>query len=101
MAEQSETGATPGEDLRQAGFGHGAKLAERAREQACKFGVEILLAREGVRAEFPPGKGVGYLGDGTQIVARASVCATGISYRRLRLPNEDRCSRPGMYGMAR
>src|SRR4029450_12108825 len=28
----------------------GAELAERARQQACKFGAEILLARKGVRA---------------------------------------------------
>src|ERR1700723_3044386 len=36
----------------------GADLAERAREQACRFGAEILLLREGVRGEFLPGKGV-------------------------------------------
>src|ERR1700723_4593651 len=34
----------------------GADLAERAREQACRFGAEILLLREGVRGEFLPGK---------------------------------------------
>jgi thioredoxin reductase (NADPH) len=56
----------------------GAELAERARQQACKFGAEILLGREGVRGEFVPGKGVGYLADGTRIVARATICATGI-----------------------
>lgn len=67
----------------------GAELAERARQQACKFGVEILLARKGVRAEFPTGRGVGFLEDGTRIVARASICATGVEYRRLGLPNED------------
>ena len=39
----------------------GAELAERAREQACKFGAEILLAREGVRGEFSAGKRVGIL----------------------------------------
>ena len=75
----------------------GAELAERARDQACKFGAEILLAREGVRAEFPPGKGVGQLADGTRIVARASICATGVAYRRLGLPNEDRFLGAGVY----
>jgi thioredoxin reductase (NADPH) len=75
----------------------GAELAERAREQAYKFDAEILLARRGVRAEFPPGKGVGYLEDGTKIVARASICATGVEYRRLGLPNEDRFLGAGMY----
>ena len=44
----------------------GADLAERAREQACRFGAEILLAREGVRGEFSAGKGTGYLADGTK-----------------------------------
>src|SRR6202043_1670853 len=55
----------------------GAELAERAREQACRFGVEILLLREGVRGEIRAGKGVGYLADGTKIIAPASICATG------------------------
>jgi thioredoxin reductase (NADPH) len=75
----------------------GNELAERAREQAIKFGAEILLAREGVKAEFPPGKGVGYLEDGTRIVARASICATGIAYRRLELPGEARFLGAGVY----
>jgi thioredoxin reductase (NADPH) len=75
----------------------GAELAERAREQACKFGVDILMARAGVRAEFPPGKGVGYLEDGTRVVARASICATGVAYRRLQLPDESRFFGAGLY----
>jgi len=64
----------------------GADLAERAREQACKFGAEILLARKGVRGQFTAGKGAGYLEDGTKIIARASrdrcrVPATGPAKR--------------------
>jgi thioredoxin reductase (NADPH) len=75
----------------------GAQLAERAREQACRFGAEILLLREGVRGEFEPGRGTGYLADGTKIVAHASICATGITYRRLDLPDEDRFVGAGVY----
>jgi thioredoxin reductase (NADPH) len=75
----------------------GADLAERARKQAMKFGVEILLARKGVRAEFQPGKGIGYLEDGTRIVAHASICATGVEYRRLGVPDEDRFLGAGVY----
>jgi thioredoxin reductase (NADPH) len=75
----------------------GSDLAERAREQACRFGAEILIGREGVRGEFPPGKGIGYLADGTKIVAKANICATGIEYRRLNLPNEDRFFGAGVY----
>jgi thioredoxin reductase (NADPH) len=55
------------------------------------------LHREGVRGEFQPGKGIGYLADGTKIIARASICATGVDYRRLGLPNEDRWLGAGIY----
>ncbi len=72
-------------------------LAERARRQAIKFGADILLGREGVRTELMPGKGVGHLADGTQIVARASICATGVEYRKLGLRNEDRFRGAGVY----
>jgi thioredoxin reductase (NADPH) len=75
----------------------GAELAQRARDQACKFGAEMLIAREGVRGEFLPGVGVGYLADGTKIVARATICATGVEYRRLNLPNEERFVGAGLY----
>jgi thioredoxin reductase (NADPH) len=75
----------------------GAELAERAREQACRFGAEILLAREGVRGEFTAGKRVGYLADGTKIIARAAICATGVDYRRLHLPNEEKFHGAGLY----
>ncbi|MGH9439096.1 MAG: NAD(P)/FAD-dependent oxidoreductase, partial [Terriglobia bacterium] len=75
----------------------GADLAKRAREQAGRFGAEILVLREGVRGEFRTGKGIGYLADGTKIVAHATVCATGVAYRRLNLPNEDRLLGAGIY----
>jgi len=75
----------------------GAELAERAREQATRFGAEILLLREGIRGEFAPGRGVVYLADGSKIVSKASICATGIEYRRLNLPNEERLRGAGVY----
>jgi thioredoxin reductase (NADPH) len=75
----------------------GADLAERAREQACRFGAEILLAREGVGGEFSAGKRVGILEDGTKIIARAAICATGVTYKRLGLPNEERFVGAGVY----
>jgi len=75
----------------------GAELAERARDQATRFGAEILLAREGVRGEFSAGKRVGYLADGTKIVARAIVCATGVEYHHLPVPDEERFRGAGLY----
>jgi thioredoxin reductase (NADPH) len=50
-----------------------------------------------VRAEFKPGRFVGYLADGTKIVMHASICATGVEYRRLGLPNEDKFLGVGLY----
>jgi thioredoxin reductase (NADPH) len=82
------------------GFPHGisgAQLAERAREQACRFGAEILVGSEGVRGEFQPGRGVGHLADGTKIIARATICATGVDYRRLDLPGEQKFLGAGIY----
>jgi thioredoxin reductase (NADPH) len=77
----------------------GADLAEQAREQANKFGAEVVLARQGVRGEVVAGKAAGYLDDGTRILARASICATGVEYRRLGLPNEERFRGAGLcYG---
>src|ERR1700680_5102050 len=75
----------------------GADLAERAREQACRFGAEMLLSREGVRGEFFANKRVVYLADGTKIIARATICATGIRYNRLALPNEEALIGAGIY----
>jgi thioredoxin reductase (NADPH) len=75
----------------------GTELAERARDQAVRFGAEILLARAGVRADFSTGNGIVYLEDGSRITARTSVCATGVAYRRLELPDEARFSGAGVY----
>ena len=75
----------------------GADLAERAREQALRFGAEFLLLREGVAGEFLPGRTVGHLADGTKIIARSSICATGVRYRRLHLPKEENYFGAGLY----
>ena len=75
----------------------GAELAVRAVEQARQFGAEILLLREAIRGEIRAGKGIGFLADGTKIVTRATICATGIRYRRLDLPNEEAFHMNGVY----
>jgi thioredoxin reductase (NADPH) len=40
---------------------------------------------------------VGYLADGTKIVALANICATGVDYARLGLPDEERFLGAGLY----
>jgi len=75
----------------------GAKLAERARQQAVKFGAEILHLREGVNAEFRDGRIMVDLADSTRMVAKTNICATGIEYRRLNLANESRFFGAGVF----
>jgi thioredoxin reductase (NADPH) len=75
----------------------GAELAKRAKDQACKFGAEILLLREGVGADFSLDHGVGYLSDGTKFVMHASICASGVEYRKLNLPNENDFRNRGLF----
>ncbi len=75
----------------------GANLAERARQQAVKFGIEILLLREGTKSEFKNNRIYTDMADGSKMVARANICATGVEYRRLDLPNEDQFLKVGLF----
>jgi thioredoxin reductase (NADPH) len=76
---------------------NGADLAERARQQAVKFGVELLMMQEGLKSEFHDNRIWTDLADGEKMVARANICATGVEWRRLNLPNEDRLLGRGLY----
>lgn len=75
----------------------GAELAERARQQAVSFGVEILLMREGIKSEFKDNCIYTDMADGSKMTARANICATGVEYRRLALPNENQFLHRGLY----
>lgn len=75
----------------------GADLAEHAREQAVRFGAELLLMREGVRGVFSENRIHADLADGGHVVARANICATGVRWRRLGLPREDEMLGQGVY----
>ena len=76
---------------------NGADLAERARQQAVKFGVEILMMREGVKSTFRNDRIWTDLADGGTMTARANICATGVEWRRLNLPGEDKLIGRGLY----
>lgn len=75
----------------------GADLAERARQQAVKFGAELLLMRGGIRGEFGDHRIHARLTDGSTMVARSNICATGVEWRRLGLPGEDTYLGLGLY----
>lgn len=75
----------------------GAQLAERARQQAVAFGAEILLLKAGEGANVHDGNLVGRFSDGTELHAKVNICATGVEYRRLNLPDEGRLLNRGLY----
>src|SRR6202048_716447 len=76
---------------------NGADLAERARQQAVKFGVEILIMREGVKSTFHDDRIWTDFANGGTMDARANVCATGVEWRHLNLPDEDKLLGRGLY----
>ena len=75
----------------------GAELAERARQQALKFGVEILLLSEGIKGNFYDNKIHVELANGDKMVASANICATGVEYASLNLPKENELLNKGVY----
>ncbi|KGO94923.1 NAD(P)/FAD-dependent oxidoreductase [Flavobacterium subsaxonicum] len=75
----------------------GAELAERARQQALKFGVEILLLGEGIKGDFSNNRINVDLASGDKLVAKANICATGVEYASLNLHNERDFFNKGVY----
>jgi hypothetical protein len=53
--------------------------------------------QEGVKSTFHDDRIWTDLADGGTMVARANVCATGVEWRRLNLPNEDKLLGRGLY----
>jgi thioredoxin reductase (NADPH) len=75
----------------------GSELATRAVAQARRFGAEILLARSlvGISTE-----GSGYrahLSDGTSLLGRTLLLASGVEWRRLQVPGIDELLGAGVY----
>lgn len=75
----------------------GAELARRAVTQARRFGVEILTAQEvvGLVADGP--SRTVKLGDGSELICRAVLIATGVSYRQLHAPGIEQLTGAGVY----
>jgi thioredoxin reductase (NADPH) len=77
----------------------GADLAFRAELQAIKFGARVAVPR---RAEkLQPSTRPGYyevtLDDGSKLLGRSVVIATGARYRKLGVPEEERFQGAGLY----
>ncbi len=103
LVEREATGGQAGQSSRienYLGFPHGvsgAQLADRARLQASKFGVETLLARDVVALEARGPARVLRFADGGSIAAHAVVLATGVAYRSLDVDGCARLTGRGVY----
>jgi thioredoxin reductase (NADPH) len=76
----------------------GAELTQRALIQAVKFGAEFLLSRQATTLRAgSDGYHVVGLDDGTELLARAVIVATGALYRRLEVPGAERFQAFGLY----
>ena len=75
----------------------GAELAERARQQAVRFGAELLQMRAGLEGRFSDGLLRVNISDGSVMQSRSNICATGVRWRRLGLDGEERFFGAGLY----
>jgi thioredoxin reductase (NADPH) len=75
----------------------GAELAERALIQAEKFGARVNVPATAIALVPDHGQYVIKLDDGTDVVARALVIATGVHYRRLPVPRLDEFEGTSVY----
>jgi thioredoxin reductase (NADPH) len=107
LVERQATGGQAGQSSRienYLGFPDGVtgtQLTDRARRQAQKFGAEILTTRDVIGLDVRASSRAVRFADGSEVVAHAVLLATGISYRKLRLPEADALTGRGIfYGSA-
>ncbi|HEX6713894.1 MAG TPA: FAD-dependent oxidoreductase [Thermoleophilaceae bacterium] len=81
----------------------GGELAMRAHQQAWAFGARFLRMREAVELRASGGgPHTVVIGDGTEVLANAVVLATGVTYRRLKMPELAELAGAGVfYGATR
>jgi thioredoxin reductase (NADPH) len=103
LVERTATGGQAGTSSRienYLGFPRGvsgAELAKRARDQAVKFGVELLTTAE-VTEVTPHGDGrVVRFADGSEVTAHAVVLATGVEWTRLPAEGAEQFAGRGVY----
>lgn len=75
----------------------GSELATRAVAQARRFGAEILLARPLVGISIEDFGYRAHLSDGTSVLGRTLLLASGVEWRRLSVPGIDELLGAGVY----
>lgn len=79
----------------------GSDLSFRAWEQALLFGAKFIFMQRAVGLSTVGNERVISLSDGSQVVSRTVIIATGVEYRRLEIPSLDRFVGAGVfYGAA-
>jgi thioredoxin reductase (NADPH) len=75
----------------------GAELAQRAYQQAWVFGTQLLLTKSVIGMQTLDDRHAVEMSDGSRATARCVVLATGVTYRRLGIPELDRLSGAGVF----
>ena len=75
----------------------GAALAGRAYTQAQKFGAELMIGRKAKRLDCGQTPYQIEIDDGTRVVAKTVILATGAQYRRIAVENLSRFEGAGVY----
>jgi thioredoxin reductase (NADPH) len=79
----------------------GGDLAHRAWQQAVLFGAQFVFTHRAIRCISGGAHHIVTLDDGSEAAARAVIIATGVTYRRLDIPELDRLVGTGVfYGAA-
>lgn len=103
LIEREATGGQAGQSSRienYLGFPVGLSgndLAHRAVAQATRFGVEILTPAEACGVRIEDRYRIVQLTNGSELVAKALLIATGVSYRRLQVAGCDELTGAGIY----
>jgi thioredoxin reductase (NADPH) len=75
----------------------GGELAHRAWQQATLFGAEFVFTHDVRALTTEGGRHLLALGDGARVEARTVILATGVTYRRLGIPDLDRLVGTGVF----
>jgi thioredoxin reductase (NADPH) len=75
----------------------GSELATRAVAQARRFGAELLLARPLVDVSREDASYRAHLSDGTTVLGRTLLLASGVEWRRLEVPGIEELFGAGVY----